>query len=140
MQAQDVVNRLVQAYPPYASSWATYSRSDEFDPDLPYTHLGDLATFLVDRIEADQTEAFASVFAELENLLAQADSRNRDLLIVGFLEDLQNISLNRGVALDRWAVWLGGLAKDAWMAIRELWSGKLSTSDFDAYIGHRAGT
>jgi len=96
----DVVDRLIQSYEPYIEEWNAIRMRDEFDPDLPYTHLGNLAIFLVERAGVGAFDGFDLLFDEFERLLDEAGMRN--LLIVGFLEDLQNVSLNRGLVLDTW--------------------------------------
>jgi hypothetical protein len=97
----DAAGLLIRSYPPSAAEWEAIKTREDFDAGLPYTHLGGLAKFLVDRIKSGETKDMTGLFVELEELIHGREARN--LFIVGFLEDLQNLSLNRGVLLDRWS-------------------------------------
>jgi len=56
------------------------------------------------------------------------------LLIVGLLEDLQNLSMNRNVSLERWEPWLDGYTKQAWEMLKALWSGQITPEAFNGFV------
>ncbi len=60
-----------------------------------YNDVGVLATWLVDEVEAGRADCLPKALGALEDLLATRDPALRDLLVVGFLEDLQNVALKR---------------------------------------------
>jgi len=128
----EVVSRLICSYEPYSAKWRSKSKGTDFEPSLVYSHLGDLASFLSVRAAAGATSDFTAFFEEFERLLQYSIARN--LLIVGFLEDLQNVSLNRGLPLDLWDRYLGPKTKIAWEAIKDVWSGKLAPEHFNALV------
>jgi hypothetical protein len=102
-------------------------------PDEPYGTMTQLARALVDRMRSGDHECFLALFAKVEHDLA-ADESSRNLLIVGFLEDLQNLSLHAGVPLDHWRTWLGPEATAGWDALTKVWAGEISTSAFNAIV------
>lgn len=100
----------------------------------PYSIVAELAGHLVARAEANSRAGFSDVFGAVEDGLRDATSDTRDLLIVGFLEDLQNISLNRGVPLESWLQWLGPETRSSWTVVERFWAGELSADQFNAFI------
>lgn len=129
-----VVAQLLHAYPEFADDWARFRESDRFGPGEPYNHLGHLADFLVGAMVAADTQGFDQLFSEVEKLLAVATPETRDLLIVGLLEDIQNLSMNRNVELDRWDPWLRVNTKQAWEMIRSLWAGQITPEAFNRFV------
>lgn len=125
---------IIAASPDFGETWERFKASDDYAPDEPYNHLGQLAQHLVNAIKAGKTDGFAPVFAEVEDQLATASPEVRDLIIVGFLEDLQNISLNRDVPTTAWAPWLGKKTAEAWKVLQDMWSGKLPPAEFNSYV------
>jgi hypothetical protein len=105
-----------------------------FAPAEPYNHLGQLADHLVAAMQANNTQGFERLFGEVEKLLAVADPATRDLLIVGLLEDLQNLSMNRNVTLDHWEPWLSGDSQQAWEMLKSLWSGQITPDVLNEFV------
>ncbi len=105
-----------------------------YGPDEPYNHLGELAHHLVNSLKASNTQGLEPVFAEVERQLDAASPEVRDLIIVGFLEDLQNISLNSELPLARWDPWLGDKTSEAWKVLEDLWLGRLQKGQFESYV------
>jgi hypothetical protein len=58
----------------------------------------------------------------------------RDLVIVGFLEDLQNVSLNAGVRLEYWLPWLGHEKQTSWAMLERLWAGNIASAEFNSFV------
>jgi hypothetical protein len=125
---------IIAASPDFREPWRRFKESDRFGPDEPYNHLGELANHLVDAMKAGKVDGFAPVFAEVERQLKIASPEVRDLIIVGFLEDLQNISLNRELPMTAWTPWLGEKTAEAWKVLDDMWQGRLSPADFNSYV------
>lgn len=100
----------------------------------PYAILGELAQRMVASMQLDETAHFDNVFDTVESILGSAAPETRDLIIVGFLEDLQNISLNGALGLAAWTSWLGRNTREAWDTLEALWSGRLSPAQFNDAI------
>jgi hypothetical protein len=101
---------------------------------LAYSRAGDIAHALVANLDAGQTSYFSEFFAELERLLAAPTPEIRELLVVGLIEDVQNVSLNSGVALQRWQPWLGPVTRLGWDVIVGLWAGKVTGPELARYL------
>lgn len=99
-----------------------------------YVASGALARVLVDALVEGRTEDLVTVFEPLEGMLSTATGEARELLITGLLEGIQNVSLNRNVALDQWVALLGARTKGAWDAVDEMWSGRMSPAAFNAFV------
>jgi hypothetical protein len=102
--------------------------------DGPYTVAGELARNMVEALTRNETGAFRGIFDALEGQLATASAASRDLLVVGFLEDLQNISMNRGTSLEAWTAWLGPQTSVAWDSVTTMWDGRLTSSELESYL------
>jgi hypothetical protein len=85
-------------------------------------------------LQRDRSVQFGDVFQAVERELRVADPRTRNLLIVGFLEDLQNVSLNSGISLDEWVNSLGPISLDGWEMLEGMWAGTVSPADFNAFV------
>ena len=113
--------------------WEAQLRSDGIPADEPYNALGALARVLVD-LHSDSSVGLADVFQAVERELVAADASTRNLLIVGFLEDLQNVSLNVGLPLDVWVESLGPMSLASWGILEGMWSGAVSPADLNAFV------
>jgi hypothetical protein len=131
LEVSSARDALVELYPAF---WREYQASSMYDADLTYVHLGGLAQHLVDLLQADETHTFEGFFGSVEQLLSTATPPQRDLLIVGFLETLQNVSLNRGMPLVRWERWLRPLSLEAWQVLIALWDARCSGPEFGQFV------
>ena len=77
---------------------------------------------------------FADVFETIERLVGSGDSAIRNLVIVGFLEDLQNISLNKSIELAAWNRWLQPQTRMAWDMVVKFWNGELTPDAFNSFV------
>jgi hypothetical protein len=80
-----------------------------------------LANWLVDEMSAGRLDGFSDIFREVEALLAEADEEIRDLLVVGILEDIQNIATNRNVDPDLVLPFLGPESRKGWFHLIRYW-------------------
>ena len=103
----------------------------------PYSVVAELARHLVAQAKNNRSEGFAQVFRAVEVELQDPNAEARDLLIVGFLEDLQTLSLNDGLTLESWLPWLGPESRASWSAVERYWAGELPADAFNAFV---AGT
>ena len=99
-----------------------------------YIVLAELANHLVDKKRAGQTDGFDDLFNVVETLLGGASPDARDLIIVGFLEDIQNVWLNAGGDLASWTRWLGSSTASAWAALIKMWSGEMPPDQFNSVV------
>ena len=102
--------------------------------DAPYTQATLLAEALIDEVGDVGALQLRTVFMRIEAELARSDGESRAVLITGLLEDLQTISMNRGVNLDTWTAWLGPLTRQAWDAVSAVWAGRLAPDKYNEFI------
>jgi len=118
--------------------WDERVRRGDVGPDLPYVAMGMLAALLVDAVTGPSID-LSDFFRDLERRLTEVPPTTRNLLIVGFLEDLQNLSVNRGIPPASWRKWLGPASQEAWSMIEGLWSGSVSPAQFNHYVDRPPG-
>jgi hypothetical protein len=129
---RDLAGELVARTVDLQAWWREFKSSPKSNVDLPYVAMGDLATEMVDRLGHGTTSEFDAVFHEVESALGSGDPADRSLLVVGFLEALQNVSLNRGIELVAWDHWIGSVTHHYWFLLIRSWKGALSPADFNA--------
>jgi hypothetical protein len=135
---EDLPGRLAASIPVIHERWGAEVRSAGIGAGEPYNEMAVLARVLVEL--HDEVDArLVDLVDEFERELARADPRTRNLLIVGFLEDLQNSSLRANLSLDWWVTWLGPVTRTAWTAVQRLWSGALAPADFNVFVDGSAG-
>lgn len=128
----DVASALSRFCPALATDWSVHAA----DLDLPYVALGHLAGRLV-AVDQDDPEAdFGPLFHEVERLVAGGDSATRNLLIVGFLEGLQNVA----PVPERWAALLGPSTREAWAGVEAFWLGRMTPTAFNKLVDGDIGT
>jgi hypothetical protein len=134
MGPDEVLPSLLAAFPEFQETWEAYTTSNLYGPDEPYNDTARLATFLVTRLQATETRGFDRLFEAVDWLLQSGSPTAREILIVGLLEDLQNISLNSSVTLESWGQWLGPTTLEAWTKVSDMWDGTLSPEEFNMYV------
>jgi hypothetical protein len=128
---EDVASQLAALVPELAADW----RVSAGDLDLPYVALGGLASRMVALDGEERDIDWQPVFKEVDRrLVGPAETRN--LLIVGFLETLQNVTMNAGRDPRRWAPLLPPHAREGWDALNALHAGRMSPKRFNSFVGH----
>jgi hypothetical protein len=88
----DAVRRLITICPGFQDSLAfymeTYGRLDE-----SYNVIGELAKWVVGQIRGDEFNCFTDLFNEFESVLVNATEDARQVLVIGFLEDIHNLTV-----------------------------------------------
>lgn len=74
---------------------------------------------MVDGACSGETAGFDELFAEVERILAFGTEPDRELIVVGFLEDLRGWA---GEDRDALRPWLGALALKEWDWLRYFWA------------------
>jgi len=122
---------LLHAWPGAPERWAAYLALGDREPGHPYTDLGEVATWVVSDMLADRTEGLVHLFAAIEEVLATSGPEIRKILIVGLLEGIQNVSLNRNVPLARYDLWLGPETRKGWDVLNDMWAGRITPEEFN---------
>jgi len=114
---QEAVRRLVRVCPGFAEAWRKHLDWWGGEPAGEYNDLGELAEWVVKQITAGELDCFPALFSEVEVLLDGASDELNILLVVGFLEDLQNIAVNTGADPDVVLSFLGRESRKGWFEL-----------------------
>ena len=120
-----VVSALRTACPSFEPAWADHIAAWAEHPEDRGSYL-DVATFaehIISLLEQAQTSELPAVFDTVERLYGSGDKGVVELLTVGFLEAIQNISSNRfGWSFTRrFRRWLGPTTTIEWDELHKLW-------------------
>lgn len=115
----DLIRRLLAACPQLEAEWLQ-ARADDDELPLSYLQASALARVVVAGAVRGETAGFDELFAEVERILAFGTAHDRELMVVGFLEDLQRWA---GEHRDALRPWLGALALTEWDRLLYFWAG-----------------
>jgi hypothetical protein len=133
-----VVDKLLATCPHLRDSW-NQSRTDDDEEPLAYPQAATLAGVVVAALRSGDTSCFKALFEEVERIISAGTPNERELVIVGFLEDLQGAMGWAAVDLTEMESWLGPQAREAWIELIKMWaeirrkkaSGELPAGPFD---------
>jgi hypothetical protein len=122
MTAADVVPAFLAACPTVGPAWREHLAfwGDEQDRGL-YNDAAVIAHHLVDSYERGDLSEFPAAFAVLERFLTEGDQPTRDLVMIGVIEDIQNIASHRPFGPGVFAAWLGPASRAAWEEVNGWW-------------------
>ena len=138
-----LISRLLGACPALEEAWV-HEQADDQDEQLPYMQASALAQVVASAYSRGQTACFAALFSEVESVVIAGTPQEQDLVVVGFLEDLQGAMGWAGLEADAIREWLGPKSLQAWDGLIEMWkdiakkkaSGELPPGPFDAQLPH----
>ena len=92
---------------------------------LTYMEVANFCYYIVWSFKNQKTEWFDKLFHRIEEILNNCDKETKDLLTVGFFEDLQGRCMDHDIdhyhGFDRW---LRRKSKIQWDAVNNFWDGK----------------
>lgn len=115
---------LLKACPGFGPTWSEYLARDTTVERLPYVEIGEFVNYLIDAASRGETGCLSEVFGAVEMLLNDGDSDVKELMIVGLVEDIQNMSLHRGLNPDIFLPFLGSRARAGWFDLIRQWHGE----------------
>lgn len=122
------VRRLIAVCPEFAPHWLQYLDSWEGNPSGEYNDMSALADWVVNRMAVGALDCFARLFDEVESLLVGSTTDVRNVIVIGLLEDIQNMSRDLGIDPDIALRYLGPESRKEWFfLIRHLqqdWPGQ----------------
>lgn len=130
VKVTEVGKLFVEVCPTAKPDWKKHLRHREGKPPLPYVEIAVFAHHVVKCYERGQTESFKRVFELVERLsIIEGDDDTQGVVIVGFLEGLQNISSHRSFGSVVFEPYLLPQSLSAWRELEEIWEGKDSLMD-----------
>jgi hypothetical protein len=132
----ELIARLLACCPALTNDWERERRdrgdTNPTDP-LDYMQAAALAQVVADAFRAGNRECLPALFTCLEELLSMRPVANRDLLVVGFLEDLQGVIGWAKLDPRPFYDLLGPKSRSAWDNLVSSWAAlKSSDSSADA--------
>jgi len=112
------------------------AKSPDADLDLPMVAAAVLAGLVVEVRREHADVDLQPLFRELE--AAVQSTIDRYLLVVGFLEDLQNELIRSEFGLDDFADLFGPFTADAWAKVADMWAGRVTPAAFNAFVENGA--
>ncbi|HEY3117569.1 MAG TPA: hypothetical protein VGK54_12570 [Chloroflexota bacterium] len=118
----DAVKRLMQPCPAFADVLREFLSYADGNPNEHYNTLGELARWVVSQLRAGELDCLGDLFQELEWLMANAESEARLLIVIGFIEEIQNCCVSYPTPADRihpdlFLPYLGPRTRAAWFDI-----------------------
>ena len=121
---------LLQVFPKARERWNAHLDywGGEEDRGL-YNDIAVFAHYIVDSYRESQTEEFEAGFSLIEDMITEGPADVRKLMMIGLLEDVQNISSHDGWGYQDFERWMGPNSKAAWQEVARMWEGKHSLAD-----------
>jgi hypothetical protein len=125
-----VIAALRQAFPDFSDRWKKHVALWGGNSAGSYNDMGEFVCFVVeDLYEQGRLDETRRVFELLEKLLAEADEEKRNLIGLGFFEDLQNFASWRPGGNKIYEQFFGPLSVEIWHQLQIIWAGKSSLMD-----------
>ena len=118
-----MMDMLIDVCPSFRPKWEAFrDHWKESADDLPiYLALADFARHLIGMLERSETANFLSIFQAVERLQLEGENFVREAVVVGLLEDLQNLNLHSKTNPGQFQPFLGDESRKAWGELREFW-------------------
>jgi hypothetical protein len=128
--AADIMPRLVEEFPGFRPRWEKHLAQWKGEPAGGYIDIAEFAHFVVEELYPNgEIEKVQHAFDLMEEWLANGDRSASDLVVLGFLEDLQNVASGRPFGSSAFVAFLGPKSRDEWNDLERVWAGKSSLMD-----------
>ncbi len=129
MKIEEVVPNLLAACPSAQDAWREHQKFWSGEPAGFYNDISVFAQHAVNSYADGNTEEFPALFGIIERMIIAGNAAVTDLAIIGFIEDLRNISSHRWFGCEVFEKWLGPASKQGWQLVERAWEGKSSLMD-----------
>ena len=120
----DVMPRLVAEFPGFRPRWEKHLEYWEGKPAGYYNDITKFVYFVVeDLYPSGKIDEVRHAFDLMEYLLKNGNHGVRDLVEIGFLEDLQNLASGQAFGKEAFVPFLGPKSREAWDELERLWGG-----------------
>ena len=120
----EVMPLLLETCPSFYDKWAEH-RKYRNEEQFMYEDLTALAHHVVELLREGKTEEFSSIFEVVERLIIEGDDEVQEAIVIGLLEDIQNISLNTKLDPERFVTYLKPQTIYWWNQLNDFWSCKI---------------
>jgi hypothetical protein len=116
---REEIEAIIATVPGFQAAWQGFLKCWNKEDSIPwYLAMGELSHYVVERYAQGATEEFPKLFAMIESLLENPSPELENLIIVGLLEDIQNVASHRDFGMSPFQKWLGPRTLVAWDDIR----------------------
>ena len=123
----EVMPRLIADFPGLRPRWEKHLELWKGEPAGSYNDIAEFAHFVVqDLYPNGNTADLQRAFDLMERWLLNGNQNLRDLIAIGFLEDVQNVASWQTFGREAFIPFLGSLSRQAWNEIEGTWAGKTS--------------
>ena len=123
----EVMPRLIAEFPGFRPRWEKHLEVWQGEPAGSYNDIAEFAHFVVQDLYPDgYTADLQRAFALMEHWLVNGNRNLRELIAIGFLEDVQNVASWRAFGKEAFVPFLGPQCRKAWDEIEKTWAGKTS--------------
>jgi hypothetical protein len=115
-----VLDELAALCPELNAEWQNYKQSaypvDNCDEErLHYIDVTLISRHIVKQLKESNTSFFLEIFSKVESRLSEYDDEIKNLISIGLLESIQNISSNEGIDFKHaFNEWLQPISKKHW--------------------------
>lgn len=129
IESDPVIPRFLDACPAFMPRWEAHLAYWKDDTRGPFIDIAELAHFVVESYAQGNSGLLPPIFATAEEFLETGDSKQKEVVTIGLLEDIQTISTHHPFGLEAFLPYLGPLGRQAWREIEQAWEGKASLMD-----------
>lgn len=111
---REAVESIITTVPGFRSRWEAFL-NQWGDEDTPwYLAMGDLASYVVESYEDGHVAELRALFNAVETALVSADESLKELVSIGFIEDLQNVASHHAAGAGVFRHWRGVTSLVVW--------------------------
>lgn len=118
----EAVRRMTSAVPAFGSEWQEHLDWWGDQTAGSYNDMSALAQWVVKQMSDGGELILSPIFAEMEALLTESPELH-DVLVIGFLESVQNLAANSHLDPDVLLPMLGPRCTDGWFELVRMWHG-----------------
>jgi hypothetical protein len=123
----EVMPRLVAGFPCFRPRWEKHLELWKGEPAGSYNDVAEFADFVVKDLYPNGNSAdLQRAFDLMEHWLVNGNQNLRELIAVGFLEDVQNGASWQAFGKEVFIPFLGPQSRQAWNEIERIWADKAS--------------
>jgi hypothetical protein len=129
VKVTEVGKLFLEVCPTAKAEWKEYLKEYEGERPAHYVEIAVFFSHVVKCYKQSRTESFPRVFQLVERLIIEGDDYTQGVIIVGFLEGLQNVASWESFGSAVFEPYLGPKSLAAWRELESAWEGNNSLAD-----------
>ncbi len=124
---EDLMARLVADFPAFRPRWEEHLQYWKGEPAGRYLDIAEFVHFVVEDLYPNgKTDEIQRVFDLMEEFLIAGSQKAQELVVIGFLEGIQNIASWQPFPNEVFISFLRPKSREAWDELERVWAGKTS--------------